>query len=292
MIIFYKTEKQLFRIIIMMMDPRGKWQVLRSEVVGGDSFTTWSIVRSSRAMYIHNRVIDGWIEFIRQEGHGGWVGGCLTMGLLCWWNLLDPPSCIIWWMVCDAETTIEWFLASLFNSPELNWATAMTICYSANRQRTSITSTIGMWALIKWKRGAGGMDGPKVCKIGQIYQSVIDRFYTMINGGRCGKTEQYALRQNGSGKDGKEGVLEKKWQKKLCTMGYLVNGEETRILQIPSTDYIAFRCNQRRGLNGIILAGIRVSRYIYLQRRWDPGHRRRMMAKEVWQRKNSLCVQK
>lgn len=36
----YKTEKQLFRIIIMMMDPRGKWQALRSEVVGGDSFTT------------------------------------------------------------------------------------------------------------------------------------------------------------------------------------------------------------------------------------------------------------
>lgn len=76
----------------------------------------------------------------------------------------------------------------------------MTICYSANRQRTSITSTVGMWALIKWKRGAAvGMDGPKVCKIGQIYQSVIDRFYTMINGGRCGKTEQYALGQNGSG---------------------------------------------------------------------------------------------
>lgn len=50
-------------------------------------------------------------------------------------------------------------------------------------------------------------------------------------------------------------------------MGYLVNGEETRISQISSTDYIAFRCNQRRDLNGIILAGIRVSRYIYLQRR-------------------------
>lgn len=61
-------------------------------------------------MYIHNRLIDGWIEFIRQEGHGG--RRLTDDGSFMLMKFAGSPSCIIWLMVCDAETTIEWFLAS------------------------------------------------------------------------------------------------------------------------------------------------------------------------------------